>query len=144
MVKLTGKQEAFCLFYVGEASFHGTKAARLAGYKGTDHSLGVIASQNLVKLSIRNRISNLMGELAMSAEEALGRLAAIARGGKYGSEKISVRDALRALELIGKTHKLFTEKLIVSWQEELRAAGVPEADLFEKMVQKAYEELEVD
>lgn len=144
MAKLTGKQEAFCLFYVGEANFNGTQAARLARYKGTYSTLSVIAAQNLGKHNIRRRISELMAEFAMTAEEVLGRLASIARGGRYSGESISVRDALRALELIGKTHKLFTEKLVVSWREELRAAGVPEADLFESMVQKAYEALEAE
>ena len=142
MANFTGKQEAFCLFYVGEANFNGTKAARLSSYSGSDNVLAVTAHQNLRKPKIRARISRLMSDMAMSAEEVVARLASIAKGEKYGENDVSIRDALRALELLGKTHKLFTEKLIVSWQEELRAAGVPESEVFENMVQKAFEELE--
>lgn len=144
MAKLTGKQEAFCLLYVGEADFNGTKAARMASYNGSDNVLAVTAHQNLRKPKIKARIDELVSSMAMSANEVLARLTIIAHGGHYGGNDVSVRDALRALELLGKTHKLFTEKLVVSWREELRAAGVPEADLFEKMVQKAYEALEAE
>lgn len=58
-IKLTGKQELFCLAYTGEARFNATEAARIAGYEGDDHSLRSVGHENLTKLDIKNRIKEL-------------------------------------------------------------------------------------
>ena len=136
MGRLTDKRRAFVTYYL--RTFNATEAARLANYAHPNK----LGPRLIHEPTIRSAVRKRMTELAMSAEEVVARLAMIAKGGKYGENDVSIRDALRALELLGKTHKLFTEKLIVSWQEELRAAGVPESEVFENMVQKAFEELE--
>lgn len=50
--KLTTLQQRFVDYYDGNA----TEAARKAGYKGNDHTLQVIGSQNLLKLVIAEAI----------------------------------------------------------------------------------------
>lgn len=50
--KLTGKQEAFIAFYLGDARQNATEAARLAGYAGNDKTLGVVGCENLAKPKI--------------------------------------------------------------------------------------------
>ena len=57
-----------------ELDFNGTEAARRAGYKGDDNTLASIASQNLRKLKIRQRIEQRLNVQAMSANEVLWRL----------------------------------------------------------------------
>ena len=76
--KLTAKEEMFCLEYV--THFNGAKAARDAGY--SEESAKEIASQNLTKLHIRNKISKLLekriGSLELTAERVGEEYAAIA------------------------------------------------------------------
>ena len=75
--QLTGKQKLFVIHYV--ASLNGTKAARLAGYKGDNNALAVIAHENLRKTNIRAAIDELLNEQAMSSTEVLARLSAQGR-----------------------------------------------------------------
>ena len=77
---LTGKQQAFVNAYLGEARFNATEAARLAGYKGNDHTLRTVGHQNLTKLDIKAAIADFWAQNAMTAEETLHRLADMARG----------------------------------------------------------------
>ena len=57
--KLTGKQRAFALAWVGEARFNGTQAARIAGYKGDDNTLCAIGRENLGKPRVRAALNVL-------------------------------------------------------------------------------------
>jgi len=76
---LTDREEAFCLCYV--TSFIGARAAIDAGYsKKTAYA---IASENLRKPEIRDRIEELLKEKVMSREEVLARLAEQARATLY-------------------------------------------------------------
>lgn len=59
---LTPKQELFCQYYISTVG-NGTKSARLAGYKGNDNSLHVIACHNLLKVTIINRLRELNKEI---------------------------------------------------------------------------------
>jgi hypothetical protein len=77
---LTTKLRLFVEYYLGEARFNGTAAARLAGYQGDDNTLAAIASQNLRKLKVREAITARLHEAAMPANEVLARLTEIARG----------------------------------------------------------------
>lgn len=77
MGKLTDKQQAFINYYV--QSFNATDAARKAGYKGNDITLASVGYENLRKPHIKEQIDALMGELVMSANEALYELGQIAR-----------------------------------------------------------------
>ena len=76
--QLTGKQRLFVIHYI--ATLNGTKAARLAGYKGDDATLSTIAYENLRKHDIREAIDAAFSEQVMSANEVLMRLASHARG----------------------------------------------------------------
>jgi phage terminase small subunit len=70
-VKLTEKEEAFCQAYL--IDFNGAKAARLAGY--SENSAKEIASENLTKLHIRERISELRNEMGRSFNISRERIA---------------------------------------------------------------------
>lgn len=72
MDKLTDKQALFIKHYV--ATLNATEAARLAGYKGNDHTLQVIGSENLLKPVIREEIDKLLNKRTMPADEVLQRL----------------------------------------------------------------------
>lgn len=76
---LTGKQHAFILAYLGEAKFNATEAARRAGYKGNDVTLGQVGAENLKKPQIAEAIAAFWRAKAMPAEEVLSRLAEQAR-----------------------------------------------------------------
>lgn len=79
-IKLTGKQKLFVEKYLGEANFNGTKAAELAGYKGTRASLSQIAYENLRKLEIKQVLDNALSAMTLPANAVLTRLTQIADG----------------------------------------------------------------
>lgn len=54
----TDKQEMFISFYLGEARFNATQAAKMAGY--SEHSAQVIGSETLSKPHIRSRIDEYL------------------------------------------------------------------------------------
>jgi phage terminase small subunit len=64
---LTGKQQAFVDYYLGEARYNGTKAAKLAGYRGTNPELAIIACDNLKKAHITKAISERRAELRLAS-----------------------------------------------------------------------------
>ena len=80
---LTYRQLAFVDHYV--TIWDGAKAARAAGYKGRDENMRRIAWENLQKAAIKEAIKRRVSLNAMTASEALARLADIARGnlGQY-------------------------------------------------------------
>lgn len=132
MQKLTPKQEKFCLEYI-KVGFTG-QAYMNAGYKAKNK---VIAEANgrrlLEKEYIKNRINELMEEIKSEeiadAEEVLKYLTKGMRMqleeevvvteniGDYMSEakivkkQISIKDANKCAELLGKRYRLFTEKV---------------------------------
>lgn len=112
--KLTYKQQLFVEAYLSNPN--ATEAARVAGYKGNDVTLGAVGAENLKKpqiaLAVKKRIENAV----MSADEVLAELAEIAKG-DYQSYR---GDKIRSLELIGKYHKLFVDKSEVETAGEQR------------------------
>ena len=121
--KLSLKQQLFVEAYIGVAKGNGTEAARLAGYAGSEETLAAVAAENLRKPQILSRVRARVDEAAMSADEVLAELTKVARAewkefleikhGKRGEAIDAVlllKDKLKALELLGKYHKLFTEK----------------------------------
>ena len=94
--------------------FNGTKAAIAAGY--SPRSAREMASQNMTKPAIRQAIDARMAELSkralMQADEVLDRLSRIARVDvppTLGDTKCA-GEIIKCLELLGKYHKLWTEK----------------------------------
>jgi hypothetical protein len=65
---LTLKQRKFCLAYVGEANGNGVESCRLAGYKGNDLALAVIAHENLRKPNIAAFIQELRADAEKRAQ----------------------------------------------------------------------------
>ena len=98
---LTGKQRLFVEHYIH--CLNATEAARRAGYKANGNSLRVIGCTNLTKVNIKEQIEKRFHEAAMTADECLARIASHAKEDKP--------QALKALELVGKHHSLFTEKI---------------------------------
>lgn len=99
---LTDKQWAFVLEYPKD--WNATQAAIRAGY--SKNTAGVIGFENLTKPNIRAALSQAYTDAAMPLEEMLALLATMARG-KVENENTQIR----ALELIGKGHAAFTDKI---------------------------------
>lgn len=75
---LTNKQKSFCEYYI--QSWNATDAARKAGYKGNNNTLGVIGYENLRKPNIEAHIKERIDQLSMSTNEVLKRLTDWGRG----------------------------------------------------------------
>ena len=62
---LTDKQKRFCEEYV--IDWNGLRSARVAGYKGNDQTLGVVAYENLNKPKVAEYIENIKNNLEQLA-----------------------------------------------------------------------------
>ena len=125
--RLTTKQrrfiEEFCVARHRKGAtagldFNGRQAAIRAGY--SPKCAAEVACENLTKPHIRQAIDARMAELSkralMQADEVLDRLSRIARVDvppTLGDTK-SAGEIIKSLELLGKYHKLWTEKQEVS------------------------------
>lgn len=108
-MSVTKKQRAFIDHYL--KCWNATEAAKQAGYsEKTAYSIGW---ENLRKPEIAEAISKRLSAMAMTADEALSRLAIMARDGKTENTR------LRALEIIGKHHGLFADRVEHSGGQEL-------------------------
>ena len=131
MTSLTEKQKRFADYYIETGNM--TEAAIKAGY--SKKTARVIGQENLLKPAIKNYIDEKLKELeekrVASATEVMQLLTSAMRGeleeevvvvesiGDYCSEarvvkkKIGLKDRIKAAELIGKRHRLFTDKIQV-------------------------------
>lgn len=125
MSKLTLKQQRFADEYIicGNA----TEAAIKAGY--SKKTAGQIGEQNLKKLEIKSyideRLAVLKSERVADQQEVLEFLTSVMRGekteqtlcsvGELGQEIIDIdvgaKDRIKAAELLGKRHRLWTDKV---------------------------------
>lgn len=143
---MTPKQEKFCAEYL--IDLNATQAAIRAGYsEKTANRAGARLLSNVV---IKNRIQHLRTEnlkaTIATAEEVEDFLSRSMRGeieeevvvvegtgmgysdAKIVTKKISARDRLKAAELMGKRHQLFTDKVkvdgtvpvVISGEDEIR------------------------
>ena len=116
---LTPKQRRFADQYLGPARGNATEAARMAGYSDAEVS-GYNCKQNQ---AIRAYIDERLNSETLSSAEVLAELTAIARAewrnfvqertnykGETLDSRLDLGDKVKALELLGKYHKLFTEK----------------------------------
>lgn len=128
---VTPKQEKFCVEYL--VDLNATQAAIRAGYSGrTAHSQGPRLLENV---EVQNRIQELrkkaFNETIATAEEVEAMLSKAMRGeldeevvvvesslgiskAKKVRKQISAKDRIKAAELMGKRHQLFTDKLQVT------------------------------
>lgn len=121
---LKDKREAFVLAYIGTARFNATRAAEMAGY-AEPASEGYRLLRNA---TIRARIDKYLDAEALNAKEVLAELAEMARApfdefveviardreGNPVKVKMDLSAKVKSLELIGKHHQLFTDKLNVT------------------------------
>ena len=125
MAKLTLKQKKFADEYI--ISGNATDAAIKAGY--AKRSAGQIGEQNLKKLEIKKyideRLAQLASEKIATQEEVLSYLTSVMRGetqeqtlisiGELGQEitdiDVGAKDRIKAAELLGKRHRLWTDKV---------------------------------
>lgn len=75
--KLTVKQKLFAEYYA--ECLNGTQAARLAGYKGNDNAMGVMANKLLRNAKVRAVVDDLLKARHLSPDEVVYRLSEHAR-----------------------------------------------------------------
>ncbi len=131
--KLTAKQQLFCEFYIGAANGNATESARLAGYKGSDETLRAIGSQNLTKLNISDVCRERVNDVALNANKVLSELSEIAL-----DKSEATRDRIAALQLLGKYHKLFSERVdlnvqVSDWKTEAAKYGLSHDDIIRQL-----------
>ncbi len=119
-LKLNARQKAFCEFYV--ASGNATDAAIKAGYSYNYANAQIY--KMLGNVGIKNYIDELMkkskNERIATAEEVLNYLTSVMKG--EGQEEVvantgnvvytspSIKDRIKAAELLGKRYALWTDK----------------------------------
>lgn len=146
MALLTEKQKRFADYYIETGNM--TEAAIKAGY--SKKTARVIGQENLLKPAIKNYIDERLKELeekrVASATEVMQLLTSAMRGeldeevvvvesiGDYCSEarvvkkKIGLKDRIKAAELIGKRHRLFTDKIQVDGLVPVMITGEDEIE----------------
>lgn len=110
---LTDKQLAFVYWYCSAAvNMNATEAARRAGYKGNDVTLGSVGQENLQKPLIRaaidKRLETALSGADVTVEAVLRRLSVI---GDKAMEEGQYAAASKCAELHGKYLKMFTERI---------------------------------
>lgn len=135
---MTPRQEKFCVEYL--IDLNATQAAIRAGY--SKRTADRIANQNLRKLEIQSRIKKMRDEYydktIMSAKEVEYLLSKAGRGelkeevvvvegvgdgfseSKIIKKRLSAKDRIKALELMGKRHHLFEDQDSKTGMEEVR------------------------
>ncbi|MCM3873686.1 MAG: terminase small subunit [Pyrinomonadaceae bacterium] len=106
LTRLSLKQQHFVDAYLGEAKGNGTKAAQIAGYRGSPQTLKAVASENLTKPDIAREIQKAL-RTVMTSEKVLEELSQIASA--ECREPVRIGDKLKALDLMGKHHRIFNE-----------------------------------
>lgn len=135
---MTPRQEKFCVEYL--IDLNATQAAIRAGY--SKRTADRIANQNLRKLEIQSRIKKMRDEYydktIMSAKEVEYLLSKAGRGelkeevvviegvgdgfseSKIIKKRLSAKDRIKALELMGKRHHLFEDQNSKTGDEEVQ------------------------
>lgn len=145
-MKLNVRQKVFCEFYV--ASGNATESAIKAGYsKRTAKSIG---QRLLTFVDIKKYIDELMQKLESeriaSAEEVLQNLTAMMRGeiqeevvvvegegdgvssARIIKKQVSAKERIKAAELLGKRHALFTDKTKIEGTLPVMIVGEDDLD----------------
>lgn len=98
-MSLSLKQKSFVNAYLGEAKGNATQAAIMAGY--SEHTAKQAGSRLLTHVDVQHALNRRLHKAQMTADEALERVAIIAR---TDVQDISAPDVLRANELILKVN----------------------------------------
>jgi len=129
---LTPKQSLFCKEFI--VDLNATQAAIRAGY--SEKTAAQMGFENLRKPNIRNEIERLMRQrekrTERSGDEVIERLWEIVdrclqripvldkSGNETGEFRFDATGANKALELLGRHHKLFTDKIERSGSIDVR------------------------
>ena len=139
---MTEKQKRFCDFYIETGN--AKEAAIRAGY--SEKTAKQIGQENLTKPDLRayidERHAELKNERTADAQEVLEYLTAVMRGEYKEATLIGVgegaqavvdidvgaKDRLKAAELLGKRHALFTDKVDLQTGDIVIKVGEWDAD----------------
>lgn len=124
-LKLTGKQKKFADYYLGEAKFNASEAARLAGYsKKTAGSIGHTLLKNVEVLAYMRDIQAAAG---INEFQTLYELKDVGYSewrehvqiiydnqGNVKDVMVNLRDKVKALEILAKIQKLTDDKANVN------------------------------
>ncbi len=149
--QLTQKQRLFVEAYIGDAAGNGRVAARMAGYSGDDNAL----SQRAFELMRNSKVAELIGvrveQAVMRANEVLSELSAIAKAdwqdfleirrdkdGDVIDATLKLSDKIKSLELLGKYHKLFSDRVdlnvqVSNWRDEAAKYGLSTDDIIRQI-----------
>lgn len=138
--KLSAKQQRFVDAYIGEARFNASEAVRLAGY--ATRNANDLGYQLRNTPHIRARIDELLEAHTLRSTEVLRELTDVAMRGlhefvevtKYDKEgnpiaaRMDASAKMKALELLGKSQGLFTDKQQIELDGGMRIEIVGMAD----------------
>jgi phage terminase small subunit len=148
---LTQKQRLFVEAYIGPANGNARTAARMAGYSGDDNALSSRAFELMRNPKIAELIGVRVQEAVMLSNEVLSELSAIAKAdwqnfleirhdkeGEIISATLKLSDKIKSLELLGKYHKLFSERLdlnlqVNDWRTEAAKYGLSTGDIIRQI-----------
>ena len=145
-MKLNARQKSFCEYYV--ASGNATDAAIKAGY--SERTAKSIGQRLLTFVDIKKYIDELMQKLESeriaTAEEVLQNLTAMMRGeiqeevvvvegegdgvssARIIKKQVSAKERIKAAELLGKRHALFTDKTKIEGTLPVMIVGEDDLD----------------
>ena len=134
-MKLNARQKAFCEYYV--ASGNATEAAIKAGYK--EKNARKIGSENLTKADIKAYVKELMDKAesernAMMKGEIQEEVVVIEGEGdgvssaRIMKKQVSAKERIKAAELLGKRHALFTDKTKIEGTLPVMIVGEDDLD----------------
>lgn len=130
--KFTLKQELFLSAYLGEAKGNASEAARIAGYKNPMQE----GSRLLRNDEIRARIEEFLAPKYATAEQVLQELTEVGLSewrdfltiktahGETVDVRMDLGSKVKSLELLGKYHQLFTDKVEHSGGIDIQIVGV--------------------
>lgn len=141
---MTEKQKRFCTEYL--IDLNATQAAIRTGYsEKTARAIGQRLLTNVdIKKYIDERLKAIQTEKTADAQEVLEYLTAVMRGEqkeqvplfvgegvqRLVQKDVSVKDRLKAAELIGKRYALFTEKMELQSETTVQIVDdIPEGDV---------------
>lgn len=111
-MQLSRRRRKFATEYI-KNGFNGVQAVFAAGYRQGYDSACVEASRLLRNAKVQQIIERHLQMSKLSADEVIERLTEVANA---EVSEIKASDKLKALELLGKFHKLFTDKVDHSFQ----------------------------
>jgi phage terminase small subunit len=120
------RQKLFVYYYI--ETRNATKAAELAGYSGDRNTIASIGWENLQKPAIKSAIDEFYAQKLASPARILAEASEIAilpasdLAGKGNPQPYNADHKLKAIELVGKHHKLWTDK--VESTSELSAPAI--------------------